>query len=132
MSELSESKEQATMPGFNPFGADNKAALFQLSRGPAKGEYEGKPYHGTPLNMKEEDPENKKPRLRHKAHIRTFNLSDAADMETYEQVCQGIYDGGIMLSFEERVYEPKIQSWRVLMRWSEVYYDTPTALDKQK
>ena len=61
---MNEPSESKSMPGFNPFRADNKASLFQLSRGPSNGEYEGKPYHGRSFDMKEEDPDNKKPKLK--------------------------------------------------------------------
>ena len=110
---------------FNPFQADNQ--LFQLSKGRSNGVHEGKPYHGPSLDLKKDDPEEKQPQLRHKAHIRQFDLTNPEHLALYEAVCQCIFDGGAILSFEDRVYDQELKSWRVLMRWTEIYYGTPAA-----
>lgn len=118
----------SALSGSNPFVDDRP--LFNYPRERAKGEFEGLGYHGVGLNLKEGDSEDRKPRKKHKCHIRQFNLNNKEDMEKYEQVCQAVFDGDVLLSYENRVYDEKIQSWRVLMRWAEQYYTTPKNIEE--
>jgi hypothetical protein len=117
------------LSGSSPFKDDRP--LFAFPSEKANGEYEGRPYHGPRLNLKEDDPDNAKPQLKYHAHVRQFNLDVKEDMEAYESICQAAFSQDIIVSFEERVYCEKIGSWRVLMRWAEQYCGAPKNLEKK-
>jgi hypothetical protein len=104
--------------------------LFDYPRHRAKGEYDGLGYHGPPLNLKEGDPENMLPKKEYKVHIRQFDLNNLEHMQEYEEVCQAVFSGDVLLSYEKIVYVEEISSWRVLMRWAEQFYTTPKNVEQ--
>ena len=89
--------------------------------------FDGLPYVGTPFPFKDDDPEEYQPQLQHNGCCAQFDLSDRADMEQYRALCQKICDGLAQVSFEEKIYDSDIKSWRVLIRWIEPYYAPPPA-----
>jgi len=98
----------------DPFSIHRKAAIFPG--------IDGIPFKGPPPNLKETDPE---PQMAQQVKIRQLDLSDKKDMELYQQILQIVANGFGQISFEERVYDVDIKSWRVLIRWSEFYYHLP-------
>ena len=83
--------------------------------------FKGLPYEGDAYPV---DADNK-PELRRKVHTAQFDLSDADDMEKYNGVMQDRADGKNDISFEERVYDKDLKSWRVLLRWFDLKYVQP-------
>lgn len=75
--------------------------------------------------------ETNKPVLRRKVHTAQFDLSDDGDMDRYNEVLQNKADGLNDISFEERVYDSELKSWRVLLRWFDLVYIRPEK-DKKK
>ncbi|MHC4617936.1 MAG: hypothetical protein ACYTEQ_09305 [Planctomycetota bacterium] len=96
----------------------------------AKGvhEYDGLPYEGKVLNFKEDDPPDRKPQLRMRAHVKVFDMSDEEDRKQYEGVWQGVAEGRIMCSCEEKKYDKDISNWRIFLRWAEQYYTAPAGI----
>lgn len=117
------------LSGSNPFVDDRPTFNFPPEK--ANGEFEDRPYFGPRLDLKKEDPVKNLPRMRSKAHIHQFDLTNQEHMEKYESICQAIFDGNARLSFEERVYDADIKSWRVLIRWAEIYMGAPKNLEKK-
>jgi hypothetical protein len=104
--------------------------LFSFASRKASGEYEGRPYFGPSLNLKDEDPEEARPQPKKRAHVRQFNLADRSHMEQYEAIAQAVAEGNVKISFEERIYDTDIKSWRVLIRWAELYMGTPKQIEQ--
>ena len=81
--------------------------------------FKGLPYEGKPYTVDEDT----KPVLKKKVHTEQFNLPK--DMKKYNDVLQGVADGHSIVSFEERVYDKELCSWRVLIRWFDLIYTEP-------
>lgn len=84
------------------------------------------PYVGPVLDYKEDDPEHLRPQLRHDACVAQWDLSDDDDMKQYRGLCDKICRQQAIVSFEEKVYDDEIKSWRILIRWMEPYYGPPS------
>jgi len=88
------------------------------------------PYKGSPGDFKHDDPSSLQPALRHKACIKQFDCSSPDDLEEYAKVMQSVCDGTTTVSFEEKIYDKKIKSWRILLRYAESYYQSPAKLQE--
>jgi len=86
---------------------------------------DGIPFRGPTPDLKEDDPDRKRPQLGAKVGLRQLNLADPEDMEAYRRIAQMVGNGCAQISFEERMYDESIKSWRVLIRWMEHYYFIP-------
>lgn len=86
---------------------------------------DGIPFKGPPPNLKDTDPEHNQPQLAQQAKVKQLNLAEPKDMEQYQQIIQIIANGYGQISFEDRVYDESIKSWRVLIRWIEYFYHLP-------
>jgi hypothetical protein len=84
-------------------------------------QYKGLPYEGRPYTVSKDNP----PILKRKVHIKQFNLSSEKDLHEYNEIFQGVADGLSIISFEERVYDADLKSWRVLLRWYDLKYTEP-------
>lgn len=93
------------------------------------GSFEGIPYKGAPLNIKNTDNIENILKLNRVVHVKTFALKKDEALKEYENVCQAIQDGHAQLSFEDKQYVPADQNWVVLVRWIEWWY-SPKAGDK--
>jgi hypothetical protein len=93
------------------------------------GIHEGIPYVGKPLNLKKDDPPQKRPRLDFTAHADTFCLWDTAEKEKYERVCTKISMGLAKLSDEDKQFVPEHKNWVVYIRYLDVIYTTPEAYE---
>ena len=101
----------STRPGMNQEGG--------------KASYYGVPFRGPTYPMKQDDPEHRKPQYRSEMHVRQFDLSDKDDMEAYTEIAQRVFNQTSWVSFEEKIYDDDIKSWRVLLRWGDSYYEAP-------
>jgi hypothetical protein len=95
------------------------------------GKYNGLPYRGPKLNLKENDPDEMKPQLKYTAHIRTFDLSDETDLRDYHVLIQQIFDGTVVQSFEERRFVKKKCNWVIIVRWADMFYGAPETYEEQ-
>jgi hypothetical protein len=87
--------------------------------------FDGLPYRGKVFDRKEDDPDYKQPIYVEEVFIKQLNLSEPKDMETWSEICQKVADGVAIISFEEKIYDKDIKSWRVLIRWMEPSYTNP-------
>ena len=87
--------------------------------------FEGLPYEGKIYDRKEDDPDYKQPVLKYTINVRQFDLSKPEDMEDWKKICQQLADGVSVVSFEEKVYDNEIKSWRILIRWMDQAYTNP-------
>lgn len=86
--------------------------------------WEGLPFRGEAPNRKESDPEHVQPRVAATAHVEVLDLAKPEDLERYEEISQMITNGYAIMSFEDRQYDRKTKSWRVLIRWGDLFaYD---------
>jgi hypothetical protein len=86
------------------------------------GSYEGIPYRGEPLHMKNTDDPNTVLKLNQVVYVKRFALSDDEDLKEYQIVCQKLQDGHAQLSFEKMEYIPEKQHWVALVRWIDWWY----------
>ena len=89
------------------------------------GQFEGLPYKGPPITIKDDDPDYLKPQFMRQMHVKQFCTANAESLKEYEDVCQLIVKGLAVVSFEERRFDLRIQAWHILLRWIEVYYGKP-------
>ena len=87
--------------------------------------YDGFPYRGKVLNLKEDDPDWKRPQIRHEFHLDIFDLNDKKERGKYEKILQKVADKNAMISHEDIKYDEESKAWRVLLRWADVYYMPP-------
>ncbi len=93
--------------------------------------WEGLPFRGPVKSFKETDPDHLKPQQGIKVNVQQLNMSVEADMERYGEIGQLVGNGFAQISFEERIYDDDIKSWRILIRWFEVFtYDPEQGEDR--
>lgn len=88
--------------------------------------FEGIPFRGKGAaapNIKDDDP--KQPIIVQDAKVKIFDLSDPEQLLQYEQIWFKIGRGQCKLSAEERQFMPELKSWRILLRWAELYFEMP-------
>ena len=83
------------------------------------------PFRGPVPTLKENDPDHLKPQVACKVHVQQFDMSNKEHMEEYSKMAQLVGNGFAQISFEERVYDAELKSWRILIRWFEVYTFDP-------
>lgn len=89
---------------------------------PISGSFEGIPYRGPVIYLKETDDIGQVLKLNQKLHVRRFQLKDEADLKEFEAICQELNDGHAQQSFEKMEYDPVEKNWVVLLRWIEWWY----------
>lgn len=87
--------------------------------------FDGLPYEGKIFDRKEDDPDYKQPVMIHTVYIKQFDLSNDDHMKEWQEIMQKVADGVSIISFEEKIYDKDIKSWRVLIRWMDVAYTNP-------
>jgi len=100
---------------------------FKVKYGPKL--YNGLPYTGKTYDIKEDDPEYRKPVQISRVFIKQFETGNEEHMKEWSAIMQRVADGVSRISFEEKVYDEKIKGWRVLVRWMDDYYTNPTGVD---
>jgi hypothetical protein len=84
--------------------------------------YNGLPYKGPVLDIKESDPAAKLPVHRADIHIKEFWTDKPEDLKEWIDICQRKADGVIEISFEDKLYDADRKAWHILIRWLEYYY----------
>jgi len=96
------------------------------------GNFNGLPYRGKNIFLKEDDPAEKKPQLLSNTRIRVFNLSSDDERKDLEKILTNIHNLQIhqqaLISKLEYQYEEKIQCWMALLVWVEYYLTSPEDL----
>lgn len=85
--------------------------------------YDGLPYYGPQLDLKATD--RKQPKTGVKAHVDIFQLNDEEQLEKYRKIVQMVANGYAQISREEQQYDQTIGSWRVFIRWLELFAYMP-------
>jgi hypothetical protein len=81
--------------------------------------YEGSPFRGNAIpNIKEDDPNSKKPQIGYEPHVYILDLSKPDDLKDYEGVWTLVCQGFAVISCEEKVYDNDIKNWRIYLRWA--------------
>lgn len=76
---------------------------------------DGVPYRGAKFDLKQDD--ERQPKMIHEANVEKLELSNPDDMERYRDILQTIANGMAKLGVEDRVYDPDVKNWRILIRW---------------
>lgn len=97
----------------------------QLPPGWITGRYNGLPYEGPPLNLKNSDKDERKPTLRADAYAKVFHSDSNEDMEEYNTIIQKMALGHALLSAEERQYCRDLGRYDIFLRWIEYRYTAP-------
>lgn len=83
---------------------------------------DGMPFRGRNIpDIKENDPAKKRPQEAVKAHVDILVLNDTKQVERYKHILQVVANGFGIMGSEDRQYDPEAKTWRVLVRWWEVY-----------
>lgn len=95
-----------------------------------KGHYEGLPYEGPALNLKNDDPPAMKPRLHAWSETRVFTMSDAEDVLDYTKIMDDVTKGHVRISFEERQWVPRLENWKIMLRTLNLKYIEPEDMSR--
>lgn len=90
-----------------------------------KGVYDGLPYEGPPLNLKNDDPPHMRPRLVATTQTRVFRMDNQKDLEDYEQLMHGVTKGYVQISYEDKQWVPRLETWKILIRTLHLKYIEP-------
>lgn len=90
-----------------------------------KGIYEGLPYEGPPLNLKNDDPPTMRPRRVHTVETQIFSLNDVEDLRLYTAVMDRVAKGWCHISSEEREWVPRLETWKIFLRTISFKYIEP-------
>ena len=95
-----------------------------------EGTFEGLPYRGPTINLKDTDRIESVLKLNTKINVRRFDLSSREDLEEYERICQLIVEGKAQLSYELKQYSKADKNWVILIRWIELWYSPQEEIKK--
>jgi hypothetical protein len=95
-----------------------------------KGHYEGLPYEGPPLNLKNDDPPSMKPRLHAWSTTKVYDMSKEEDLNAYAKVMDAVTKGHVRISFEEREWVPRKETWMILLRTLNLKYIEPEDMSR--
>lgn len=88
--------------------------------------WEGLPFKGPVPDLKADDPQFKQPQVGTKLHVELLDLSKAKELKQYRDICQAISNGYAQLSKEDMRYDEAKKSWRVFIRWIELFTFDPS------
>lgn len=86
---------------------------------------EGLPFRGHIPDVKADDPEHLQPKQGCRVHVEILELDKEADRKRMANVYTLVANGTAVISAEEREYDPEIKSWRVLLRWADLFMYNP-------
>lgn len=97
-----------------------------------EGKFNGLPYRGPALDLKNDDPAEKQPQLKHTVSVRMFDLGKPVEAGEYQAICQGFADGKYVASHEEIKFDERNGTYKVFLRWMEPWYGPPLVMDETK
>ena len=89
--------------------------------------HNGVPFRGIPYDRKESDPEHMQPKTGARVHVEILEMSEPKDRKRMEEIYTMMTNGNAVISAEERHWDEEIKSWRVFVRWADVYTYNPQA-----
>lgn len=89
--------------------------------------WNGTPFRGAVPNIKEDDPQAKTPETGYQAHVEILDFSNADHLKRYQGIMQIIANGFGVMGDEDRQYDKDAKTWRILIRWWQVYSYVPKA-----
>jgi hypothetical protein len=84
---------------------------------------DGLPFRGQIRDIKEDD--EIQPKRGVQAHVEILVLNDPEHLKRYTEIMQVIANGLGALGTEKEVYDNDIKSWRIFIRWWELYTFLP-------
>jgi hypothetical protein len=100
------------------------------TRPPKQGQFFGMDYRANGIpNIKEGD--SVQPEFKGNAKIAVLDLSDPEDLVKYEGIWEKLAAKEAVLGSEDKQYDEDIKSWRVLIRYSEVWFQMPETKEKK-
>lgn len=106
-------------------------SFFENSR-TIKGLYNGLPYEGPPLQLKDDDAPKLKPTLKGTCMARVFHMNQAAEEQEYNRIIQLMADGRAMQSIQDIRYNKTTQSFDIFLRWLEFKYVGPEEIQDEQ
>ena len=88
---------------------------------------DGLPFRGVPYDRKESDPTSMQPQVGARVHVEVLEMSEDTDRKRMEEIYTMFTNGNAVISAEERHWDEEIKSWRVFIRWADVYTFNPQA-----
>lgn len=86
---------------------------------------DGLPFRGIVPDLKKDDPEHLQPKQGCRVHVEILNMSRSKDRERMEKIYSMYANGTAIISDEERQWIPERRTWRVFLRWADVYMYNP-------
>lgn len=90
--------------------------------------YNGLPYVGKVYDIKNNDPDTKKPVEIMTVKVKQFCTDKPEDVIEWQAILQRVADGMSRVSFEEKMYDEKIGAWRILIRWMDLACTNPEGI----
>lgn len=111
--------------------SDDTPSLFE-SGNVIKGSYNGLPYEGPPLTLKDSDAPKLKPRLKGTCKAKVFKMDSVGDVEEYNRIIQTMADGLSLQSIQEVKYNETRGSFDIFLRWLEFKYIAPEGMQNEQ
>jgi len=86
---------------------------------------EGIPFRGVVPDLKNDDPETLQPKQGCRVHVEILDMSDEKDLKRMEAVYSMYANGTAMISSEDRQWIPEDKTWKVFLRWADLYMYNP-------
>lgn len=91
------------------------------------GMYDGLPYKGRAITIKDNDPEYKKPQPAHDGHAEVFYMDNPEDKQAYNKLMDKMVKGYVAVgtSSKQIVYDTDLKTFIVFIEWTDQYYVSP-------
>jgi hypothetical protein len=101
-----------------------KVAPPDVKGGPAdvKFSFEGLPFEGPRVDLKDTDEGAAAPAIGYRAHVVTIDTNNKESVKLYEKILQAATEGKVILSSEDKQYDPDEKFWRILVTYSDIFY----------
>lgn len=92
---------------------------------PGPSGYEGIPWKGPPVHMRQDDPPHLQPKVNYIPHVRIFDLADEADIQEYTEILHRVTLGECVVGHEDIRFDQKTGAWKSLLRWYDQFLTAP-------
>ena len=110
---------------------ENITPSFFDNTGVIKGTFNGLPYEGPALRLKDDDAPKLQPRLKGTCKARVFHMDAIGDSEEYNRIVQLMADGHALQSIQDIKYNEARGNFDIFLRWLEFKYVAPEAMNEQ-
>jgi len=94
------------------------------------GIFNGLPYTGPALNLKNDDPPHMQPRLVCEVKVRTYMMNNPDDVRDYEKAMEDVGKGWARISREEMEWVERHETWKIFLRLMNMKYIEPEDLSR--